>query len=242
MQYYKNHKNELFKKYHSIHGKNIEGDYIEKINFFEKYFEKYYKKYIPENDSVKILEIGCNKGYLLKILEDNGYKNLVGIDLSPEDLQFAKQNTSHAILYNIDAFEYCEKNQEVFDVIIIKAVLEHIEKDKIFNLIQLMKNALSENGVLIIDVPNMDWLFATHERYMDFTHEVGFTKESLSQVTLNFFPNIEVFTAGNIHSSFKRKILHIISKKIIGLLLKALDPQGYDTAWIDRNLIAICWK
>jgi 2-polyprenyl-3-methyl-5-hydroxy-6-metoxy-1,4-benzoquinol methylase len=236
------YKKELFDKYHSIHGKIIDSNTEDKILFFNKYYKKYYKRYFPTNKNSKILEIGCNKGYLLNVLESEGYTNIHGLDLSHEDLEFAKLNTSTSTLNNIDAFEYCKNNIGTFDIIIIKAVLEHIDKDKIFSIIEHMKNSLSENGVLIIDVPNMDWLFATHERYMDFTHEVGFTKESISQVTLNFFNNVEVFTAGNIYNTAKGKILHYIAKKLVGFVFRALDPEGNATVWNDRNLIAVCKK
>ncbi len=237
-----NYRERLFNQYHSIHGKNIDGTKNEKYNFFRLYYEAYYKKYIPTNKKVSILEIGCNKGYLLAVLEKEGYESLYGIDLSNEDLTFAKENTPKSTLENIDAFEFCKKHKEGFDVIIIKAVLEHINKEKVFLLIEDMKNSLTKEGILIIDVPNMDWLFATHERYMDFTHEVGFTKESLSQVMLNFFHDVKVFTAGNIYTTKKRKIAHYVAKKILSFLFNALDQQGNSTAWADRNLIAVCKK
>ncbi|RXJ78008.1 hypothetical protein CRV03_03285 [Arcobacter sp. F155] len=237
------YKKDLFEKYHSIHGANIDSSIEAKVNYYEKYFRSFYEKYFPKDKQINILEIGCNKGFLLNVLEKRNYKNLFGIDLSHEDLEYAKKiNSSSTFLENIDAFEYCANNKNKFDVIIIKAVLEHIDKEKIFPLIKLMRESLTEQGVLIIDVPNMDWLFATHERYMDFTHEVGFTRESLSQVTLNFFDRVEVFTAGNIFNTKKGKVVHFIAKKIMGLLLRALDPEGHATAWNDRNLIAICKK
>ena len=236
------YKKELFDKYHSVHGKTIDSNTEAKISFFKKYYKKYYKKYFPLDKNSKILEIGCNKGYLLNVLESDGYIDLHGIDLSHEDLEFAKVNTNRSSLSCEDAFLYCSDNIERFDLIIIKAVLEHIDKDNIFSLIEHMKNSLTKNGVLIIDVPNMDWLFASHERYMDFTHEVGFTSESISQVTLNFFDNVEVFTAGNIYNTAKGRISHFIAKKIVSLLFRALDPEGNATKWCDRNLIAVCKK
>ncbi len=202
------YRTELFNKYHSTHGKTVDSNSESKKSFFEKHYSKYYKKHFPKNDNSNILEIGCNKGYLLRVLEDEGYKSLQGIDLSHEDLEFAKLNTNCSKLTNIVAFEFCKNNIGIYDVIIIKAVLEHIDKNKVFNLIECMKNSLSPKGVLIIDVPNMDWLFSGHERYMDFTHEVGFTKESLSQVTPNFFNKVEVFSAGNICNSIKGKASH----------------------------------
>ncbi len=44
----------------------------------------------------------------------------------------------------------------------------------------------------MIDVPNMDWIWASHVRYMDFTHECGFTEESLIEVLKPQFQNIQI--------------------------------------------------
>ena len=65
--------------------------------------------------------------------------------------------------------------------------MEHIEKNRILEFLELVNNSLIEGGIALIEVPNMDWIWASHERYMDFTHEVGFTKESLRQIMRNFF-------------------------------------------------------
>ena len=60
-----------------------------------------------------------------------------------------------------------------------------------------MHAALRAGGAVLIDVPNMDWLFAGHERYMDFTHELGFTQESLSQLLGGVFSEVVVRPVDN---------------------------------------------
>ena len=54
-------------------------------------------------------------------------------------------------------------------------------KDRVLPLLEKISSSLKPDGMAIIDVPNMDWILGQHERYMDFTHEVGFTRESLAQ-------------------------------------------------------------
>jgi SAM-dependent methyltransferase len=235
-------KETLYKNY-SLRVDDLDDAFEKKLKWFNQYFEKFYlntfKSYRPS--SSKILDLGCNRGYLLRVIKNLGYDDIVGIDLSPGDLEHAKNLDLNCELLLVDAFEYLGSNQLKFDVIVIKAVLEHISKDKIEELITLMHNSLKIGGSLIIDVPNMDWFFASHERYMDFTHEVGFTKESIDQIVRLNFKNYEIFTADNI--MFQNLFLNIrkkIAREIIGTIFRWAEPEGLLNPIWDRTLIAIC--
>ena len=52
---------------------------------------------------------------------------------------------------------------------------------------------LCRRGVAIIQVPNMDWILSNHERYMDFTHEIGYTRESLADIFRLYFMKVDVY-------------------------------------------------
>jgi 2-polyprenyl-3-methyl-5-hydroxy-6-metoxy-1,4-benzoquinol methylase len=235
-------RNKLFEQY-SNRTDSLDNSFFEKYKWFELYYSKFYKSHINSLSIInpKILEIGCNRGYLLKVLNDEGYQNLVGIDLSDDDLTQAKKINPNCHLHNVDAFDFLENNKSSFDVIIIKAVLEHIPKNSIENLLFLMKGALNDNGIIIIDVPNMDWFFASHERYMDFTHEVGFTKESMTQIVSLYFNKYSIFTADNIFvDHWYSKIKKNIARWFLNLLFCWADGQGSSNPIWDRSLIAIC--
>jgi 2-polyprenyl-3-methyl-5-hydroxy-6-metoxy-1,4-benzoquinol methylase len=235
-------KKKLYDNY-SLRVDLLDDAFDQKLKWFKLYFSKFYQKtfkeYNPNN--TKVLDLGCNRGYLLKVIKDQGYDNIVGIDLSPGDLEHARKLDLNCELLNIDAFDFLASNQSKFDIIVIKAVLEHISKDKIEELLNLMHNSLKIGGSLIIDVPNMDWLFASHERYMDFTHEVGFTKESLDQIVRLYFKNYHIFTADNImfQNVFLRLRKNII-RRLITMIFNWAEPEGVLNPIWDRTLIAVC--
>jgi len=237
-------RNKLFDNY-SSRTNNLDSSYIEKYNWFNTYFKNFYNPFLEEkeNKNLNILDVGCNRGYLLKVIKDHGYKNIVGIDLSNEDLEHARKLDLDCPILNVDAFDYLEKNKSKFDVIIIKAVLEHIPKDKVSEMIRLLMESLNSGGQLIIDVPNMDWLFATHERYMDFTHEVGFTKESIEQVMRLHFEKYKIFTGDNIFNrNFIGRLRTKIARKFIEKILGWADPEGVSNPIWNRSLIAVGFK
>lgn len=238
-----NTRDKLFDSY-SLRTDALDESAVKKIKWFDSYSKKNYFTYIKhKSKNSSVLDIGCNRGYLLHAFENLGFSNTVGIDLSENDLVYARSILNTKEIFRVDAFEYLKNSNEKFDIIIIKAVLEHIPKLKTEELISLMYGALKKDGVLIIDVPNMDWLFAGHERYMDFTHEVGFTKESMEQVISLYFQDYKIFSADTIIlKSGLRKIALKITRFILQSLLKIADPEGGSSDIWHRSLITISTK
>ncbi len=213
-----------------------------KLAWFKQYIDRHYMQYIKSfsPDSTHILDIGCSRGYSLHALYDHGFTHLTGIDLSHNDIEAAKTILPQADFLTSDAFEYLEAHPATYDVILIKAVLEHIPKDKVLPLLSLIKRSLKPEGIVIIDVPNMDWIFSSHERYMDFTHEVGFTRESMAQVLGSVFPEYHVTPLDNaVYSRRLTKYQAKIGRTILKLLFTWAEPESeHYPIWM-RSLLGI---
>ena len=125
-------------------------------------------------------------------------------------------------------------------MVIAKAILEHVPKDGVLDFLQAIATAVRPGGVAIVDVPNMDWLFAGHERYMDFTHEVGFTQELLQQTVGAVFREVVVVPvdgtisyqrlfAGTVASRVHFRLQRIrvrAARTAVGTLIRWADPDG----------------
>lgn len=194
-----------------------------KVEFFRWYATRHYRPHLSQFpfNNLRVLDVGCNRGYLLKVLHEWGIPDLHGIDLSPVDVEIAGRLVPSAHIYCADAFEYLHQHSAQYDVIITKAVLEHIPKNQVFPFLEAIQVALKPNGMVLVDVPNMDWLLASHERYMDFTHEVGFTIQSLQQVMGQVFQDVRVLPADNRHPHWKRSL----ARALIGALLRWADDE-----------------
>lgn len=240
--------NQLFSNYNKTHVAHLDSDEKSKIEWFKHYVIINYLPHLRDRrkDSTKILEIGCNKGYLLNGLADSGFKQLFGIDLSPDDVREAKKLLPNSQISTIDAFSYLNDKSNKFDIIILKAVLEHIPKGDVIPLMEKINTTLNSEGIVIVDVPNMDWLFATHERYMDFTHEAGFTRESLAQIMRNIFTDVFVFQGQGLFNKTMRSKMRMFLRKLVILCLNSIFGiigEGLsDVWWANRSIIAICKK
>lgn len=136
---------------------------------------------LPKDKNAKILDIGCGSGFLVNFLVKEGYKNVLGIDNSPEQVEFGQSQNLPVI--QAEAIEFLKENKG-FDLIISTDVIEHLKKDEIIDFLERIYEALAENGYSIIRTGNVASIYATTSRYIDFTHEIGFTEDSLRQVLL----------------------------------------------------------
>ncbi len=188
------YRSRLFSTYDATHISHLDTEDSAKLEWFARYAALNYFPLLDNFDknTVVVLEIACNKGYLLKALRDHGIRHLHGVDLSTDAVAKAQSLVPDASIVYASAGAYLQEHPGEFDVVFLKAMLEHTRKEHTLLFLEQIKSALKMGGLVIIDVPNMDWLFASHERYMDFTHEAGFTKESLAQVMRNVFQNVVV--------------------------------------------------
>lgn len=89
------------------------------------------------------LDIGCGVGDFLYM-----YKNIVGVDINNDCVNYCKSKGLNALLMDIDILPF---NDSSFDSIVLDNVIEHIEYPS--NLILEIKRVLVPNGTLLIGVP-----------------------------------------------------------------------------------------
>lgn len=115
------------------------------------------KKY-PGTTSLKIADIGCGNGSLLKEVADFGRRNdirmeLIGIDVNKHAIEIARNNTLNypEISFKAqDIFSEGFKKKE-FDMILCTLTLHHFQDDKVRRLIKIFLKC-SRLGVVINDL------------------------------------------------------------------------------------------
>lgn len=179
-------------------------DYLVEFSHRSALYELNYKTLLPQNKESKILELGSGPGYFLRYLLDKGYKNAFGVDVSGQQTESALQLGINNVA-QCDLFGFLMNTSDTYDLICSFHVFEHLFKDEILNLLDLIYKKLNKNGVLFVEVPNAGSpLLGGQGRYGEFTHEVGFTPSSLKEILLiTGFNNVDVFPAKGI-SSFAR--------------------------------------
>ena len=100
-----------------------------------------------------VLDDGCGSGYGSYYLAANGAKEVVGIDVAADAVEYAKTRYIHENL------EFVQMNStelsfgdESFDVVTSFQVIEHIEDADKF--LQQMPRVLKSGGIALISTPN----------------------------------------------------------------------------------------
>ncbi len=145
--------NDLYKNYTSI---AVLSDTPEKLfsQWGDLYFRKRILPHFPKDKSIRILEIGCGYGRYLLALSRLGYQDTYGIDISEEQINYAKQQLNLTNVAQADALEFLEDHQQNYDVVLILDVLEHLSLDYALTLLKKVQTALTSEGRVVIQVPN----------------------------------------------------------------------------------------
>lgn len=156
----------------------------------------YLRGWLPSKEDSAIIDVGCGRGWLLYFLKGRKYTNICGVDISPEQVQLAKQICENVT--RVDAIEYLtNKSPAVFDLIIGFDLIEHFRKDEVIRFLDVCHKALRPGGRLILQTPNAESPWGLMIRYGDFTHETAFTPHSIEKLLLlSGFSNIECRQTG----------------------------------------------
>lgn len=158
-------------------------------------YEYYLRGWLPTDKSARILEVGCGSGNLLYHLRRGGYGNISGVDVSPEQVELARQAGLDVTRANV--LEYLQTAQEAYALILGIDIIEHLHKDEVILFLTRCHTALRNGGRIVLQTPNGESPWCTQHRYNDFTHEVCFNPNALDRLLrLTGFSEVEAREAG----------------------------------------------
>ena len=145
------------KKYYqnerSVYQKNYGPDEIK--YFINKIEQKYtiLENYVDDKEKKTLLDIGCGEGFTLNYFLKKEWE-ITGIDYSNEACLAHNPECSNFIISGnfFETFSDLKNKNKTFDLIWLDNVLEHV-----LNPFELLKNChelASEDGILVIEVPN----------------------------------------------------------------------------------------
>jgi 2-polyprenyl-3-methyl-5-hydroxy-6-metoxy-1,4-benzoquinol methylase len=137
---------------------------------------------LPTDRSTPIFDIGCGYCQMLKCLRQMGFKALRGVDLSSDAVAHGLKEGLDVTLIS-DLKEFLLNNQARYELVVMSHVIEHIEKDQIINILDLIRTRLlTPSGKLYLATPNAQSATDCYWAYEDFTHTTLFTGGSMLYV------------------------------------------------------------
>ncbi len=192
----------------------------------------------------KVLDLGCGKGYGTRVLAEVS-SSVLGVDLNPESIEFAKTTYSHKNLKfdRRDVRVITDDIRHSFDVIVSFEVLEHLSPADADVFMKTIKGLLKIDGVLILSTPNHDVVTKSGMPVPEF-HINNLKSTELKAFLLNSFSKVEVY--GQIENRhwletavYYLDIFNLRHSKIIKRFRKSagVKPPAEDSA-----VASVTWK
>ena len=145
------------------------------------YFAAHVAPLLPPDRGAVIAEVGCGWGRYLVALAEAGYARCEGIDVSEEQVAYARERLGLANVTRGDAVAWLAARHERFDCVLALDVLKHLDNDALVAVMDAVRAALRPGGVVIVHAPNA-LAPLSPLRYADLTHVRAFTVGSLAQL------------------------------------------------------------
>ena len=132
-------------------------DYVNNPHLVHKFYEgnriKFLKRKGYLSSEMAVLDVGCSTGMFLRVLKDQGYEDVMGVDVSLEQVTHCRE------VNKIPAFRSLSEIPEdkCFDLVSLYAILEHVPNP--VELVEQSVRRVKINGHLIVDVPNYRSLY-----------------------------------------------------------------------------------
>jgi len=220
--------------YSSLDKKQNEIEYIKKSEHGKQFIE-----FLPSNSDLKIIDLGCGTGSLVSGLKNSGYKNVYGIDVSLENIEqgkLADLDINQAEI--IDFLDQSIENNKHYDVVFLMDVLEHLDDDELYDVVDKVRQVLSSNGIFIIKTINAESIISGMGRYMDITHERSFTSHSMKELMSAFgYKELEILNSKiNKPKNIREFLRSLIRKSWYYLIYRVIESRDYPEC-IDVDIV-----
>jgi 2-polyprenyl-3-methyl-5-hydroxy-6-metoxy-1,4-benzoquinol methylase len=269
-----NYRDKFYKKYVSTQTSLLYGEAsLDELRKQFPTWQRYFGRFLPQDKNAKILDLGCGNGGFVWWLQKIGYQNTEGVDISEEQVETARKlgiknirqsdikkflNIRTSDVPNIDVNVRTSEVPKIdgnnirgsvlrklkYDVIFMRDVLEHFNKEEVLDILELVYQSLKKGGVFIAQTVNAENLLWGRLRHGDFTHELAFTEESITQIlTVVGFREIKIYPQRPVIHGLKSLIRFILWKYIeLELKFYLLIETGSAKGIFTQNLIIFARK
>jgi 2-polyprenyl-3-methyl-5-hydroxy-6-metoxy-1,4-benzoquinol methylase len=148
----------------------------------EQYYTTNYLSHLPNDRNISILDIGCGQGDFIRYLHSLDYRNIVAVDMDNEALSsFAGLEGVVQIAAHIDS-NFLRKMDRKFGLIVAKQMIYYIERRNVFDFVDAIKNALTDDGTLIVEIFNGSLISGRFTELKDPGILTAYTEHSIRRI------------------------------------------------------------
>lgn len=210
------------------------------------YLGRLVREHFPADRDTAVLDVGCGHGALIHIARQLGYRSVRGVDGSSEQVAAARRLGIKGMEEN-DLREVLRAQTDAsLDVVVAFDVIEHFTREELLPFVDQVHRVLKPGGRWIIHVPNGESPFGGRMRYGDLTHEMAFTRTSLSQLLLSSgFSGVRCFEDAPVVHGAKSALRWLLWKGFRGTLRFYIAAETGDAGnehIFSQNMLAVATK
>ncbi len=227
---------ELFDRYLSTHLGYVQQG--RNWTLIREIYRHLYLPHLPDEKTTPILEVGCGKGDFLRFLIEEGYTNILGVDIGREQVEYCRTHVTESVLLIDDLREFLNQHKSQFGCIVMIDVLEHIPRSDLLEIGRALWEGLRGKGDrLIVKTLNAANPMASLIFFSDLTHEFMFSEVSLRQWCLaSGFSNVDFFP-GSLPRKGLRRWLRLSLQKLLFLWYRIQYYANY--VHLDHNILSV---
>ncbi len=128
----------------------------------------------------KILEIGFGEGLFLDWAKAHSHA-IIGIEKNQDFINLAKSKGHEVYFGNIE--KVFDGQKEIFDLVVIFDVLEHMSIEEIYYLFNSLRILLKPNSRILCRIPNGLSPFGRYHQYADATHKSVLSSQIIEDIS-----------------------------------------------------------
>lgn len=207
--------------------------------------KKVVRSHFPKDRDASILELGAGHGALIHVARLEGYRNIIGVDGSPEQVAEAKrlgiEGVRHANV--LDALQATADGS--LDAVISFDLIEHFRRQELIELVDEVRRVMRPGGRWIIHTCNAEGPFGSRSLYWDFTHELAFTRTSVAQLLLSSgFNRVRCFEDAPVPHGLKSVVRWLLWKLLrnCARLWLIVETGTLDDFILSQNFLVVAEK
>jgi len=219
---------------------------LEGLNPRAPYLTRLIRAHFPADRKAAILDLGCGHGALLHFAHRAGYTNIRGVDGSPEQVAAAQRLGIGGVEEGDLLAVLTANGDESIDVVATFDVIEHFTREELMGFVDQVRRVLRNNGRWIIHTTNGESPFCGRIRYGDLTHELAFTRKSISQLLLSSgFSKVRCFEDVPVPHGLKSAIrwgLWKVIRSLLRVYIAVETGDAADRAIFSQNFLTVAMK
>jgi SAM-dependent methyltransferase len=200
-------------------GKDIEKGF----KSFAAYYQANYLPHLPADRDARILVVSCGPGYLVNLLRERGYRDVLGIDSDADKVAHARKRQLPC--ETARAFAFLADKVDAYDAIVPEQELNHLTLDETIEFLKVCRTALKPGGRVVVYAMNgANPLVGSENLAHNIDHFYNVTEYSLEQILqLAGFADIRVF-ALKLYVFWKNPLNYVglITTTLIELTLRGI--------------------